>query len=379
MVGGEDGPGLFLSLWGDTRSFRGRGGRRLGRGSKGGDGEIRKTLRGFLRNVESLRGKAPYVFGGRRLCRSEVYASICLCPQEPGIGCASVMKNWASYLCVALGFHYLCAPVSEREMNRENDLGRTLALLLLTLPICALLYFLPDTLFGYKVKKVDLLSDFKVREDKILLDSLRHQLERMDTVRVDSVALRDSLARVTGIDSAALALRDSLYQAAYAVAGADSSGARIEDYSLGHIGLKRFFAALRNRDKLGRPVRIAFLGDSFIEGDIVVADFRSEMQKAFGGRGIGFVPVTSVAAQYRPTVEQRSEGWITWSMLTDHTHGYTLPGMMFEAEKEKASLHVKTTHRYPEIQEFSSLKLIYERNEATEMRLVCDASLDNRS
>ena len=286
------------------------------------------------------------------------------------------MKNWASYLCVALGFHYLCAPVSEREMNRENDLGRTLALLLLTLPICALLYFLPDTLFGYKVKKVDLLSDFKVREDKILLDSLRHQLERMDTVRVDSVALRDSLARVTGIDSAALALRDSLYQAAYAVAGADSSGARIEDYSLGHIGLKRFFAALRNRDKLGRPVRIAFLGDSFIEGDIVVADFRSEMQKAFGGRGIGFVPVTSVAAQYRPTVEQRSEGWITWSMLTDHTHGYTLPGMMFEAEKEKASLHVKTTHRYPEIQEFSSLKLIYERNEATEMRLVCDASLD---
>ena len=89
--------------------------------------------------------------------------------------------------------------------------------------------------------------------------------------------------RSAGIDSAALALRDSLYKAVYAVQGADSLGAHIEDYSLGHIGLQRFFAALKNRRELNRPVRVAFLGDSFIEGDIMVADFRSGMQKEFGG------------------------------------------------------------------------------------------------
>ena len=69
----------------------------------------------------------------------------------------------------------------------------------------------------------------------------------------------------------------------------------------------------------------------------MVADFRSGMQKEFGGRGVGFVPVTSVAAQFRPTVEQRASGWTTWSMLTDHerkddanrakeTGNYTLGG-----------------------------------------------------
>ena len=63
-------------------------------------------------------------------------------------------------------------------------------------------------------------------------------------------------------------------------------------------------------------------------------------------------------------------------MLTDHEHGYTLSGMMFEANEENASIHVKTTKRYPELQTFSSLKLIYEQNKNTEMRLVCNASAD---
>ena len=170
-------------------------------------------------------------------------------------------------------------------MNKDNNLGRVLALLSLTLLMSFGLYSLPDTLFGYKIKKVDLLSDFKVKEEKLSLDSLKQQLEQADTLQVDSVALRDSIMRSAGIDSAALALRDSLYKAVYAVQGADSLGAHIEDYSLGHIGLQRFFAALKNRRELNRPVRVAFLGDSFIEGDIMVADFRSGMQKEFGGRG----------------------------------------------------------------------------------------------
>ena len=80
--------------------------------------------------------------------------------------------------------------------------------------------------------------------------------------------MRDSILKTTGIDSVALALRDSLYKVMYADKGADSLGTRIEDYSVGHIGLKRFFAALRNSRQANRPVRVAFLGDSFIEGDI---------------------------------------------------------------------------------------------------------------
>ena len=173
-------------------------------------------------------------------------------------------------------------------MNKDNNFGRLLLLLLLAFGICLGLYYLPDQLFGMKIKKVDLLSDLRIKPESLSMDSLRMQLEQPDTVRIDSAAVRDSILKTTGIDSVALALRDSLYKVMYADKGADSLGTRIEDYSVGHIGLKRFFAALRNSRQANRPVRVAFLGDSFIEGDIVVADFRSGMQERFGGRGVGF-------------------------------------------------------------------------------------------
>ena len=139
-------------------------------------------------------------------------------------------------------------------------------LLLITLCICLGLYYLPDNMFGQKIKKVDLLSDLRVKTQSLSMDSLRKQLEQPDTLEIDSVALRDSIIRSTGIDSTALVLRDSLYNIMYSVQGADSLGTHIEDYSVGHIGLKRFFTALKNRETMNRPVRVAFLGDSFIEG-----------------------------------------------------------------------------------------------------------------
>ena len=261
-------------------------------------------------------------------------------------------------------------------MNKDNNFGRLLLLLLLVFGICLGLYYLPDQLFGMKIKKVDLLSDLRIKPESLSMDSLRMQLEQPDTVRIDSAAVRDSILKTTGIDSVALALRDSLYKVMYADKGADSLGTRIEDYSVGHIGLKRFFAALRNSRQANRPVRVAFLGDSFIEGDIVVADFRSGMQERFGGRGVGFVPVTSVAAQFRPTIEQKAEGWTTWSMLTDHHHRYTLSGMTFEPKGEKPSISIKTTDRYPELKTVSSLKFLYEKNIRTQMTLVCNGTQD---
>ena len=148
-------------------------------------------------------------------------------------------------------------------MNKDNNFGRLLLLLLLAFGICLGLYYLPDQLFGMKIKKVDLLSDLRIKPESLSMDSLRMQLEQPDTVRIDSAAVRDSILKTTGIDSVALALRDSLYKVMYADKGADSLGTRIEDYSVGHIGLKRFFAALRNSRQANRPVRVAFLGMTF--------------------------------------------------------------------------------------------------------------------
>ena len=64
----------------------------------------------------------------------------------------------------------------------------------------------------------------------------------------------------------------------------------IDDYSTGRSGMIPLYEALHNRNNLGRPVRIAMLGDSYIEGDILSADLRQLLQEHFGGSGVGLVP-----------------------------------------------------------------------------------------
>ena len=78
------------------------------------------------------------------------------------------------------------------------------------------------------------------------------------------------------------------------------------DYSEGQSALRRLRAALR--EGRSRSVRIAFVGDSFIEGDILVAPFRQALQQRYGGKGVGYVPLTSTVARFRQSIQQRFEG-----------------------------------------------------------------------
>jgi lysophospholipase L1-like esterase len=59
-----------------------------------------------------------------------------------------------------------------------------------------------------------------------------------------------------------------------------------------------------------RKVRIAYFGDSMIEGDLLTQTLRNLLQEAFGGNGVGFVPITSQVSQFRQTVtDNYSDGW----------------------------------------------------------------------
>lgn len=67
-----------------------------------------------------------------------------------------------------------------------------------------------------------------------------------------------------------------------------------------------------------RPVRIAFLGDSFVEGDILTADLRERLQTAYGGRpggGTGFAPMASPLTAFRRTIKTQSKGWTTYNIM----------------------------------------------------------------
>lgn len=82
----------------------------------------------------------------------------------------------------------------------------------------------------------------------------------------------------------------------------------IEDYGDStHRGMEAFYRAL---DEAGnRPVRIAYFGDSFIEGDIFTADLRHLLQERYGGCGVGYVDITSQTYGFRPTVRHAFDGW----------------------------------------------------------------------
>ena len=65
-------------------------------------------------------------------------------------------------------------------------------------------------------------------------------------------------------------------------------------------GMQPFYQALSRRAKLERPVRIAYFGDSYIEGDILTADLRAYLQQHFGGCGVGFVDIASPFTKLAP-------------------------------------------------------------------------------
>lgn len=91
---------------------------------------------------------------------------------------------------------------------------------------------------------------------------------------------------------------------------------RVVDFSEGKAGgMSHFYAMLDSvaRKKLAnRPLRIAFYGDSFIEGDILVADLRELLQTRFGGWGVGWIDAGNDLTQYKRTIANSFSG------LTEH-------------------------------------------------------------
>jgi lysophospholipase L1-like esterase len=90
----------------------------------------------------------------------------------------------------------------------------------------------------------------------------------------------------------------------------------ITDYaSSTQHGMTHFFEALKNI-KTKKKIRIAWFGDSMVEGDLITQDLRYLFQKQFGGAGVGIVPITSVTAGFRQTVQHTfSENWTNKNLL----------------------------------------------------------------
>ncbi len=91
----------------------------------------------------------------------------------------------------------------------------------------------------------------------------------------------------------------------------------IEDFdTTGNSPLHRLYAKLNNSTS---TVRIALLGDSFVEGDILSCDLRELLQNRYGGCGAGFAPADSPLTKYRRTINTTSSGWTTFNIMQKRT------------------------------------------------------------
>lgn len=197
-------------------------------------------------------------------------------------------------------------------MNQEDSLKEVCVCLAAVVAVLAVLGIVPGwEAGGIKVKQVNIFSD----------------------LRVDTVSDRGIAAAVSDADSVPAAKGP-----------VPDSVVRIEDFSA-DTAMWRFCGLLNGGKWKERPVRIAFLGDSYIEADIITEDLREWLQCTYGGRGVGFVPVYSQAGGYRLTVEQRAENWKSYSMVYHDKADWKklmVSGEYF-VPQENAVFSVKTT------------------------------------
>lgn len=135
----------------------------------------------------------------------------------------------------------------------------------------------------------------------------------------------ESTAAIPGIVIDSLAL-DAMSNDSLSISEGDSlvsdtliNRVKIEtsDNSEGIGNLVNFYEKLYDLETSGKgKVRIAYFGDSMNDGDLIVQDIRSAYQNQYGGKGVGFVGITSLSASARYSVtHQFSKNWETQSFL----------------------------------------------------------------
>lgn len=79
--------------------------------------------------------------------------------------------------------------------------------------------------------------------------------------------------------------------------------------------LDPFFSTLKTLDQSSQLIRILHYGDSQIEADRITSYFRNQMQKQFGGGGVGLIPVTPINPASISYVFETSPNWSRYSIL----------------------------------------------------------------
>lgn len=76
-------------------------------------------------------------------------------------------------------------------------------------------------------------------------------------------------------------------------------------------------------------IRIAYFGDSMIEGDLLTQTLRKLLQSEFGGYGVGFLPIQTNVGNFRQTASINGNGWKTTNFMDKGAKNMYVSGFSF--------------------------------------------------
>lgn len=130
----------------------------------------------------------------------------------------------------------------------------------------------------------------------------------------------------------------------------------IEDYTPGGTGLANLKRALGQRTS--RPVRVAVIGDSYIEGDILTMNIREALQDKYGGSGVGYMPLSSELTGFRTSVRQTCSGWTEHDIRKKSSKLKSLSGEYFTSTAGAKSTY-KGTSKLRHLSNWNSTKFLF--------------------
>ena len=199
-----------------------------------------------------------------------------------------------------------------------------IAALALIAVLTAVSFIPPQSLGGVKLRRANILSDLVAFDDAVaaaeepaLFDEedfhvdMEQVAERIQAERIEA----DSAPRPVQITFEWTLAPDSVRRMPVVPDSARLNPTLVEIEDFGTPDSSRLRAFYDTLLCARRPVRIAVLGDSFIEGDILTADLRERLQQAYGGGGAGFAPMASPLTAFRRTIKTQSKGWTSYNIM----------------------------------------------------------------
>ncbi len=244
--------------------------------------------------------------------------------------------------------------MQDQNDNRPRGIFVILSTALITLVVLSLLPWGDFT--NHYLKDFSLLSDLIPQSDKTYIthEQLDPELEKLDDMLAEEEDTTSVLPRQPQAASAEIILPDIPED----FEAPEQDGAvLIEDYTSDGSGLAKIRQGLQNA--ASKTFRIAVIGDSYIEGDILTKDIRSMLQDQYGGAGVGYMAAQSQVAGFRQSVGHTASGWDATEIRHMKSDDYRILAGQYHTGSAGATFTYKGKAKVPHAGEWTKSTVLF--------------------